>query len=288
MTAKTAKKTNKGTSFHVSALLVLAVALVTALIVFNFIFGNPNNFEGFDAANYKGFFDGWWNFDSTDAHPANGNLLGTIYKGGVIVPIIQTLLLTVLILSIERFIAITRSQGKGSLLKFVSNIKVALEGHDLAKAQELCDKQGGSVGNVVNASLAKYAQMEQDTELTRDQKALAIQKEVEESTALELPMMEQNLPVIATMTTLGTLMGLLGTVIGMIKSFAALATGGSVDSLALSTGISEALVNTAFGIATGASAVIAYNYFTTKIDGITHAIDEVGFTIVQTFSTTHK
>ncbi|MDR0872565.1 MAG: MotA/TolQ/ExbB proton channel family protein [Prevotellaceae bacterium] len=267
--ATTAKK-SKG--FTVSATIVIAACLVVALCIFNFVFGSPSNFQ---------------NNDPT-GHPLTGNLLGTIYKGGFIVPIIQTLLLTVLVISVERFIAITRAQGKGKLVKFVTNIKEALESNDLAKANELADKQAGSVANVVKAGLVKYATLENDTELARDQKALAIQKEIEEATALELPSLEQNLPVVATLTTLGTLMGLLGTVIGMIKSFAALADGGSVDSMALSTGISEALVNTAFGIATGALAVISYNYFTTRIDGITHAIDEVGFTIVQTFSTTHK
>ena len=96
--------------------------------------------------------------------------------------------------------------------------------------------------------------------------------------------MEQNRYVIATITTLGTLMGLLGTVIGMIRSFAALSSTGGTDSVALSTGISEALVNTAFGIATGVCAVISYNFFTTKIDGITHSIDEMGAYLVQTFA----
>ena len=91
------------------------------------------------------------------------------------------------------------------------------------------------------------------------------------------------------MTTLGTLVGLLGTVLGMIRSFAALATAtGAPDSVALSTGISEALVNTAFGIATGACAVISYNFFTSKIDKITYAIDEVGFSIVQSYAANHS
>ena len=136
-------------------------------------------------------------------------------------------------------------------------------------------------------TLKKYAEMENDTELSKDQKLLAIQKELEEATALELPMMEQNLPIIGTITTLGTLMGLLGTVIGMIRSFAALSAGGGADSMALSQGISEALINTAFGILTGALAVISYNYYTNKIDKLTYGLDEVGFSIVQTFAATH-
>lgn len=221
-------------------------------------------------------------------HPLPGSFLGTIYKGGVVVPIIQTLLLTVIALSVERYLAIRSAFGRGSLVKFVANIKSALAAGDMKKAQELCDKQGGSVANVVTSTLRKYADVENDATLSKDQKVLAIQKELEEATALELPMMELNLPVIGTITTLGTLMGLLGTVIGMIRSFAALSAGGGTDSMALSQGISEALINTAFGILTGALAVISYNYYTNKIDKLTYSLDEVGFSIVQTFAASHK
>ena len=196
--------------------------------------------------------------------------------------------MTVIALSVERYFAIRSAFGKGSLVKFVAAIKTALSEGDMMKARELCDKQGGSVANVVLATLKKYEDVEKDTTLSKDQKVLAIQKELDEATALELPMMEQNLPIIATITTLGTLMGLLGTVIGMIRSFAALSSGGGTDSIALSQGISEALINTAFGILTGALAVIAYNYYTNKIDKLTYSLDEVGFSIVQTFATTHR
>ena len=221
-------------------------------------------------------------------HPLPGSFLGTIYKGGGVVPIIQTLLLTVIALSVERYLAIRSAFGRGSLVKFVANIKSTLAAGDMKKAQELCDKQGGSVANVVTSTLRKYADVENDATLSKDQKVLAIQKELEEATALELPMMELNLPVIGTITTLGTLMGLLGTVIGMIRSFAALSAGGGTDSMALSQGISEALINTAFGILTGALAVISYNYYTNKIDKLTYSLDEVGFSIVQTFAASHK
>jgi biopolymer transport protein ExbB len=70
----------------------------------------------------------------------------------------------------------------------------------------------------------------------------------------------------------------------MIKAFAALATAGSPDAVALANGISEALINTALGISTSAIAIIMYNYFTTKIDGLTYSIDEIGFSLAQTFA----
>jgi biopolymer transport protein ExbB len=251
---------------------VIVCCFIIAVCIYNFLLGNPANFMNNDPNN----------------HPLPGNFLGTIYKGGIVVPIIQTLLLTVIALSFERYFAICSAFGKGSLVKFVANIKSALAAGDMKKAQELCDKQGGSVANVVTSTLKKYADVENDSTLSKDQKVLAIQKELEEATALELPMMEQNLPVIGTITTLGTLMGLLGTVIGMIRSFAALSAGGGTDSMALSQGISEALINTAFGILTGALAVISYNYYTNKIDKLTYSLDEVGFSIVQTFAASHK
>ncbi len=265
------KKSKQFTGIKSSGLVILA-CFVLAVAIFHYVFGNPANFMNNDSAN----------------HPLDGNLLGTIYKGGIIVPVIQTLLLTVLALSVERFFAIRTAQGKGKLVKFVEDIKSTLSKGDIKAATAICDKQQGSVANVVTSALVKYAEVEEDKDLSKEQQILAIQKEVEEATALELPMLSQNLPIVATITTLGTLMGLLGTVIGMIRSFAALAGAGGTDSIALSQGISEALINTAFGIATGALAVISYNYFTSKIDSITYCIDEVGFSIVQTFAATHK
>jgi biopolymer transport protein ExbB len=83
-------------------------------------------------------------------------------------------------------------------------------------------------------------------------------------------------------------MGLLGTVIGMIRAFKALAQAGAPDAIALSTGISEALINTALGIGTSAIAIIFYNYFTNKIDALTYGIDEAGYTIVQNFAAKNK
>ena len=273
-TQKNAANGKKSSGFKgiKSAGWVIVVCFVIAVCIYKFVLGNPDNFVNGDPNN----------------HPINGNFLGTIYKGGVIVPVIQTLLLTVIALSIERFFALRAAFGRGSLSKFVANIKAALSAGDMVKAQEICDKQRGSVANVVGATLKTYNEMENATALDKDQKQLAIQKTLEEATALEMPMLQENLPILATITTLGTLMGLLGTVIGMIRSFAALAAGGSADSMALSQGISEALINTAFGILTGALAVISYNYYTNKIDKLTYSLDEVGFSIVQTFAATHK
>lgn len=253
-----------------NAFLVIIACCVVAVCIFLFGLGAPGNFEDNDPA----------------GHPLN--LAGTVYKGGFIVPILMTLLLTVIVLSIERWIAIKSASGKGNTTKFVADIKADLAAGKIDAAMNRCKTQKGSVASVVYSTLVKYKEVEANDTLSKEQKLTTLRNQVEEATALEMPGLSQNLPIIATLTTLGTLVGLLGTVLGMIKSFQALASSGSPDSTELSTGISEALVNTAFGIATGACAVISYNFFTNKIDNLTYAIDEIGFSIVATYAATHK
>lgn len=260
------KKRKKSRWF--SAGLVIVLSFFVALAIYFYVFGNPDNFIGGDRNNL----------------PLQGNMLGVFYKGGFVIPIILSMLLSVIVLSIERLIAISRSKGKGDLTAFVANIKERLEVEDIQGARDLCSKQKGSVAAVINSGLDMYELMLHDTsELTKEQRAANISMKIEEATALELPMMNQNLPVIATFSNLGTLTGLFGTVMGMIRSFSALGGSGGTDSAALSVGISEALVNTAFGILTGACAIISYNYFAAKIDNIIYAIDEIGFSIVNVY-----
>lgn len=138
--------TQKKSSFKgiKSAGWVIVCCFMLAICIYEFLLGNPGNFVNNDPNN----------------HPLPGNFLGTIYKGGIIVPVIQTLLLTVLALSVERYFALRSAFGKGTLVKFVENIKGALSAGDLQKAQEICDKQRGSVANVVTSTLRKYEEME--------------------------------------------------------------------------------------------------------------------------------
>jgi len=253
-----------------SAGIVILFCFIVAILIYFFVFGQPSNFVNNDPHN----------------HPLPGKLLGTIYKGGLTVIMIITLLLTVLVLSVERYIALGKAKGKGNLINFVYDVKADLKKGNIAGAEALCAKQKGSVAAIVDAGLKKYKEMETRA-LPKEAKIEEIKAELEEATALELPSMQENLPVIATISTLGTLFGLFGTVLGMIRSFSALAAAGSTDSVALSAGISEALVNTAFGIATGALAIITYGFFTGKIDNMTYAIDEMGFALTQTYADTH-
>jgi len=211
-----------------------------------------------------------------------------IYEGGIIVPLLIGMFLMVITFSIERFLTISKALGKGSIADFIRRVQYHLANRNVDAALAECDKQRGSVANVMKAGLRRYKELINVTDLDTEQKVISIQKEVEEATALELPMLQKNLVFLSTITSVGTLVALLGTVIGMIKSFSALGEGGGGNAADLAVGISEALYNTALGIGTSALALIMYNIFTTKIDSITYGIDESGFTLSQSFASLYK
>ncbi len=254
------------------------LCIVAGYVIWRFVLGNPSNFAKPDLAG------GFW-----PHHQGPKSGIVKMYEGGIIVPLLIACLLTVITFVIERLLTITKATGKGNIAEFIRKVQYHLANKNVDQAIAECDKQQGSVGNVMKAGLRKYKEMISVTELDTEQKVLAIQKEVEEATALELPMLEKNLVFLSTIASVATLIGLLGTVIGMITSFSALgAEGGGGAAAELSRGISEALYNTALGIGTSALAIIMYNIFTTKIDAITYGIDESGFTLTQSFASLYK
>jgi biopolymer transport protein ExbB len=255
------------------------LCIVAGYVIWRFILGNADNFTRPDPAG------GFW-----PHHQGPKGGLVKMYEGGIVVPILIANLLIVITFVVERLLTITKATGNGNIAEFIRRVQYHLANKNVDQAISECDKQKGSVGNVMKAGLRKYKEMISNTELDTEQKVLAIQKEVEEATALELPMLEKNLVFLSTIASVATLLGLLGTVLGMITSFSALGEGGGGGSAAneLSRGISEALYNTALGIGTSAIAIVMYNIFTTKIDSITYGIDESGFTLTQSFASLYK
>jgi len=266
-------------SSNAIAWIAPVLCIILGYVIWRFVLGNASNFTTPDPSG------GFW-----PHHKGPKGGLVKMYEGGIVVPILIANFLIVLTFVIERLLTISKASGRGNIAEFIRKVQFNLANKDVDKALAECDKQKGSVGNVMKAGLRKYKEMIGNTELDTDQKVLNIQKEVEEATALELPMLEKNLVFLSTIASVATLLGLLGTVIGMITSFSALGTSGGGGDAAekLSQGISEALYNTALGIGTSAVAIIMYNIFTTKIDGITYGIDESGFTLTQSFAANYK
>lgn len=265
--------------------LIIPILIAIGICIYLFVLGNPGNFKAdprLEGLSSVAFSD----LEAKELHP-NG-FMGIIYMGGIIVPILISFMIIVIVFSIERALVLRKAAGKGNVDNFVLNVRRLLNQNKIDEALEECDRQGGSVGNVVKEGLTTYKALAHDNSMNKEQKMVALNKSIEEATTLEMPMLEKNMMILSTLGTVATLVALLGTVIGMIKAFSALGSGGGTpDSAALSIGISEALVNTALGIGTSAVAIILYNYFTSKIDELTFKIDEIAMSIQQSFAEFH-
>jgi len=266
---KAASASGKTTSVMLINTIIVATCIVAAHVIFYTVFASTSNFN-----------------DGAARHQPK-NLMGTMYLGGWVVPILLSTFLTAMCFIIERALTVFKSRGKMTNADFIKKIQFHLSSKNIDAAMAECDKQAGSVGNVMKAGLKKYKEMSTSS-LDHDMKIANIKKEIEESTALELPMLEKNLVFLSTITSAATLLGLFGTVMGMIRAFAAMANAGAPDANALAAGISEALVNTALGIGTSFLAMLAYNFYTTIIDNVTYGIDETGFTLEQSFHANYK
>ncbi len=277
--AKATSVQHKKSSNAISLIAPIA-CIILGYIIWRFVLGADSNFAKPDPDKSHWFWP--------DQAGPKGAFV-KMYEGGILVPLLIGAFLTVLTFVIERLMTVSKAQGTGNITEFIRKVQFHLANRDVDKAIAECDKQKGSVGNVMKSGLRTYKEMITDAELSTEQKVIAIQKNIEEATALELPMLEKNLVFLSTIASVATLLGLLGTVMGMIRSFSKLGDeGGGEAARQLSQGISEALFNTALGIGTSAIAIITYNIFTTKIDAITYGIDESGFTLTQSFAANYK
>ncbi len=208
-----------------------------------------------------------------------------LQAGGPLVVILIMLSIMVITFIFERAFALRASQGKGSVLGFLKSVKQDVIKNNIDGAIGACDKQGGTAASVLQAGLERYKELKAEkSKLTHKETMDEVQGSINDAMMLETPLLEKNLIILSTIATIAVLTGLLGTVIGMIRAFKALAASGAPDAIQLSQGISEALVNTAGGLLAAIMAIIAYNYFFTKIDNFTYMIDEASFSMIKTLS----
>jgi biopolymer transport protein ExbB len=217
--------------------------------------------------------------------PALGPLGEQMKQGG---PLVAALIMLVILQGafiIERIWSLKKAQGRGSLPEFLNGVRRKLHGGDVAAAIDLCAKQRGSAANVIRAGLERYQQLRQEG-VTKEKLVAETQAAIQEANGLEVPLLERNLIALSTIASIATMIGLLGTVIGMIRSFAALGHTGAVDASKLAVGISEALINTAGGLFCAISGIVAYNVFVTRVDGFNYMMDEASYEAVQLLAAT--
>jgi biopolymer transport protein ExbB len=239
---------------NVFNVIVITLALVVGIGLWAFYFGMPSHF---------------------DAKGKPNHILGVIYTGGPIVGILLGLLLTSITYVFERALTISKAKGKGDILAFVKVVLSALEKGDYAAALQACEKQRGSLANIIRSAVERFKTVENDDQIDKEKKMSEVQRAIDEAINLETPLLEKNLVIMSTVASISTMFGLLGTTIGMIRAFYALGQqGGGVDASMLAIGISEALYNTAGGLLAAIVSIISYNFFTTMVDNYVYVIDE--------------
>lgn len=223
------------------------------------------------------------NFANGDVHQPL-NVLGTIYTGGPLVGALIACVILAITYSIERFWSIGKAGGKGNMHEFGKQVIEHVRKGNYSAALQACDTQRGSLANILRAAIQRFQAVESDSSLNSEQKVAEVQRVIDENMNLETPLLEKNLVILSTVASTSTMIGLLGTTLGMIRSFQALGAGGTVSAQMLSIGISEALYNTAGGLVAAILAIIAYNMFTTMVDAFTYTMDEAILDLMESLS----
>ena len=174
--------------------------------------------------------------------------------------------------AIERFIVF--SKAKLNVSDFLTKIRKALlVNRNVKEAIKICEQSKGPVASVMKAGLLRYGHARED-----------IEKTIENAALYELDRLEKRLGVLATTANVAPMLGFLGTVAGMIKSFATLAEQGLTNPAAVAVGISEALITTATGLIIAIPAQLVYNWYTTKITRFVRDIETASNMLVETFT----
>lgn len=221
----------------------------------------------------------WYGVFRTSENP----IIHSIFKGGPLVVLLIMILIMLIVFIVERYISLYgAAKGKSSVQVFFKKLVTLLNADDFDGALAACDKQRGTTANVLRAGIERYREVK-DSSFDSEKKIQLTQTAIEEANALEGPLLERNLIALSTIASIATMVGLLGTTIGMIRAFAATGNveGGVIDATSLATGISEALVNTAGGLISGILGIFFYNFFVNKVDAFNYTTDEATFEILQ-------
>jgi biopolymer transport protein ExbB len=205
-----------------------------------------------------------------------------LHEGGPLVALLIALAVMLVAFIVERWLTLNKAKGKTSVQTFFKNVIDELQQGHYDQALAACDKQRGTVANVLRAGIERYKQVV-GTEAATDKRLTETQRAIEEANALEVPLLERNLIALSTIASIATMVGLLGTTIGMIRAFAATGhrVGGIIDAQQLAVGISEALVNTAGGLFNAIVGIVAYNFFVNKVDAFNYTMDEATYEVLQ-------
>jgi biopolymer transport protein ExbB len=188
-------------------------------------------------------------------------MLELFYAGGLFMYPLVAALLVGLAVAFERLWAISRASI--NTRKFLQRIKISLKEEGITAAQEICANTRGPVAAIFHAGLMRV-----------DRGLEHVEKAIENAGTIEMSFLEKGLVWLATISNIAPMLGFLGTVSGMISAFAAIAEAGDIEPSIVASGISEALITTASGLAIAIPIQTFHNFFISRIDRLIIDMEE--------------
>ncbi|MCX5666031.1 MAG: MotA/TolQ/ExbB proton channel family protein [Candidatus Omnitrophica bacterium] len=198
-----------------------------------------------------------------------------IQKGGPVMYLIMILSVISLAIIIERIYNLNRARIDSQ--KFMDDIINFLKHNKVIESIEMCNKTPGPIAHIIKAGILKH-----------DRSKPEIKEAIDEAAQLEIPRMEKHLPILATIAHIAPLLGLLGTVSGMIKAFQVIqnkaATMTPVNPGDLAAGIWESLLATLAGLLVAIPTYVAYNYLVNQVDSLAYDMERSATDLVNLLS----
>jgi biopolymer transport protein ExbB len=179
-----------------------------------------------------------------------------IFEGGILMWPIMICSVVALAITIERFWTLRRATI--DTREFMDTMRTVLRQNRIQETIKICDDTDGPIARILKAGLLRHKRSKED-----------IREAIEDAGHLEIPRLERYLSALATCANIAPLLGLLGTVAGMIQSFTVIRhLQGQVNPSDVAGGISAALVTTAAGLSVAIPTLVVYNYFVSRVDNM--------------------
>ena len=207
-------------------------------------------------------------------HPEYKNRmsLNLLFSGGQMIWVILIASAVAIAVFVERLLHYHRAQINSA--EFLSGVRNVMKRENVIEAISICDATPGPVARLVKVAI-----------LARDRGREGMREAVQEAGLLELPRLEENLNLLATIAQIAPVLGLLGTVFGFIKVFIALERAGlSANVIQLSKGVWEALICTAAGLTLAIPCYAGYNYLVSRMNSIVVDMEKASTEIVNILS----
>ncbi len=203
-------------------------------------------------------------------------MLEFMQKGGPVMYVILLCSIVAFAVVIERFLQLRKARIDTD--KFMSEISNLLKRNRIMEAIDMCNQTPGPISQVVKAGILKH-----------DRSKPEIREAIEDAAVSEIPILEKNLSMLATVAHIAPLLGLLGTVTGMVRAFQVIEQKATalqpVNPKDLAGGIWEALLTTVFGLCVAIPTYVAYNYFVNKVNGFIFEMEKSATGLVNLLAT---